>query len=67
MLFNIINLIYIHIYDIDFIMFFPYVKSPSLFNLSDFIFHFSVRFTTKLAPNIVVVSLCKLLNFSKCL
>jgi hypothetical protein len=55
------------IYDIDFIMCFPYVKSPFLFNLSKIfsIFHFSIRFTTKLAPNIVIVSLCKLLNLSK--
>ena len=28
-------------------------------------FHSSKRFTTKLAPNIVVASLCKLLNLSK--
>ena len=56
-----------YIYDIVFIISCPYVKSPFLFNLSKMlsIFRFSKRFTTKLAPNIVVDSLCKLLNLSK--
>ena len=60
--------IYTILYDIDFIIiFFPYVKYPFLFNLSKClcIFYFSIRFIAKLAPHIVIVSLCKLLNLSK--
>ena len=63
-----LNVPYIYLYDIHFIIF---VLMSSLLSFSTCLkfylssSHFSIRFTTKLAPNIVIVSLCRLLNLSE--